>query len=153
MSAYGPQASSSQKNHSIPASRRALSSLLLLLAAATGLEAGGQNVTGDTGIPIKITNFCPATIWPALATQEGRGPTTHGFELVSQSSKELSVSQDWQGRVWARTNCSFNAEGTAASDGSRKACDTGDCNGILDCVVTVRPPCPLPPPPPSSTWF
>lgn len=139
MSAHGPPASSSQKNHSIPASRRALSSLLLLLAAATSLEAGRHNATGDTGIPIKITNFCPATIWPALATQEGRGPSTHGFELAPKSSKELSVSQDWQGRVWARTNCSFNADGTAAHDGGRKACDTGDCDGVLDCVVTVRP--------------
>ncbi|ELR07965.1 hypothetical protein GMDG_02824 [Pseudogymnoascus destructans 20631-21] len=135
MSAHG-QPSSSQKNHSIPASRRALSSFLLL-AAATGLEAGGHNATADAGIPIKITNSCPATIWPALATQEGRGPLTHGFELAPKASKELSVSQDWQGRVWARTNCSFNA------DGGRNACDTGDCAGVLDCVVTGNPPATL----------
>ncbi|OBT90115.1 hypothetical protein VE02_00953 [Pseudogymnoascus sp. 03VT05] len=143
MSALGQPASSSQKNHSSPASRRALSSFLLLLAAATGLEAGGHNATADAGIPIKITNSCPATIWPALATQEGRGPTTHGFEVAPKSSKELSVSQDWQGRVWARTNCSFNAKGTAASDGGRKACDTGDCDGVLDCIVNGNPPATL----------
>lgn len=54
----------------------------------------------------------------------------------------LLVSADWQGRVWGRTNCSFNVGGTGPSNlngnnGNGQACITGDCNGVLDCVVTV----------------
>lgn len=93
-------------------------------------------------IPLKITNKCTETIWPGLASQQGTGPGTGGFELESGSSKDLKVGDDWQGRVWGRTNCSFNDDGSgpsnkAGSNGGGQACKTGDCNGVLDCVVTV----------------
>ena len=93
-------------------------------------------------IPLKITNNCADTIWPALASRSGTGPEVNGFELSSGSSKNLTVGGDWQGRVWGRTNCSFNAAGTGASNlngnnGGGQACETGDCNGVLNCVVTV----------------
>lgn len=95
-----------------------------------------------TSIPIKVTNNCQETIWPAFASQAGTGPATNGFELDTGKSKSLSVGADWQGRIWGRTNCSFNAEGTGASNlngnnGAGAACGTGDCNGVLNCVVTV----------------
>lgn len=93
-------------------------------------------------IPLKITNNCAETIWPAIASQTGTGPDTGGFELKPGTSKDLKVGGDWQGRVWGRTNCSFNADGSGASNlngnnGGGQACQTGDCNGVLSCVVTV----------------
>jgi hypothetical protein len=93
-------------------------------------------------IPLKITNNCAETLWPGLASQAGTGPDTGGFELSSRTSKSLTVGGDWQGRVWGRTNCSFNAAGTGPSNlngnnGGGRACQTGDCNGVLSCVVTV----------------
>jgi hypothetical protein len=96
-------------------------------------------------IPLKITNNCADTIWPAIASQAGTGPDTGGFELPTGTSKDLKVGADWQGRVWGRTNCSFNAQGTGASNlngnnGGGRACDTGDCNGVLSCVVTGDTP-------------
>lgn len=96
-------------------------------------------------IPLKVTNNCPDTIWPALASQAGTGPGTGGFELKPGTSQSLVVSGDWQGRVWGRTNCSFNDDGSGASNlngnnGGGQACQTGDCNGVLSCVVTVCSP-------------
>jgi Thaumatin family len=99
-----------------------------------------------TTIPLKITNNCEDTIWPAIASQAGTGPSTGGFKLETGTSKDLTVSADWQGRVWGRTNCTFNAEGTGPSNlnginGGGQACQTGDCNGVLNCVVTVSQFC------------
>lgn len=96
-------------------------------------------------IPLKITNNCAETIWPGIASQTGTGPDTGGFELKTGISKSLAVGGDWQGRVWGRTNCSFNADGSGASNlngnnGGGQACQTGDCNGVLSCVVTGNTP-------------
>lgn len=95
-----------------------------------------------TTVPLVIQNLCPETIWPGIGTQAGTGAGTGGFELPSGSSKSFTVSADWQGRVWGRTNCSFNADGSGASNkngnnGGGAACTTGDCGGVLDCVMTV----------------
>jgi hypothetical protein len=103
-----------------------------------------SNSTASPGtvdsVPIKVTNRCGETIWPAFGTQAGKGPNTGGFELASGSLREVTVSDDWQGRVWGRTNCSFNADGTKSSNLRPQACETGDCNGVLSCVVTVGHP-------------
>jgi len=96
-------------------------------------------------VPLVISNQCEATIWPGIGTQAGTGPGTGGFELDSGSSRSLLISADWQGRVWGRTNCSFNAAGTRASNlngnnGAGAACTTGDCGGVLSCALTVSFP-------------
>lgn len=100
----------------------------------------------DGGMPLVISNNCADTIWPGIGTQAGTGPGTGGFELSSGSSNSLTVSADWQGRVWGRTNCSFAPGGASASNlngnnGAGRACDSGDCGGVLSCVNTVR--CPI----------
>jgi hypothetical protein len=99
----------------------------------------------DGGMPLIITNNCGETIWPGVGTQAGTGPGTGGFALTPGNSSSLTVSADWQGRVWGRTNCSFNVAGTGASNlngnnGGGAACGTGDCGGVLDCVNTVCEP-------------
>lgn len=130
-----------------------LLSLLLMTASATAshdvhfrlstpLIPRTVSPRTDRNIPLKITNNCAETIWPGLASQAGTGPDSGGFELKPGSSKSLAVGSDWQGRVWGRTNCSFNADGSGASNlngnnGGGQACQTGDCNGVLSCVVTV----------------
>jgi beta-mannosidase len=87
--------------------------------------------------PLLVTNYCPETIWPGISTQSGDGPKDNGFELKTGKTRNQTVSEDWQGRVWGRTNCSFNAEGTGPKSGSGRACRSGDCNGILNCQVGV----------------
>lgn len=91
---------------------------------------------GYTNAPLVISNQCTDTIWPAINTQHGTGPSTNGFKLAPGEQNNLTVSKNWQGRVWARTNCSFNDAGTGPSGGGvGKSCGSGDCNGQLNCVV------------------
>ena len=85
--------------------------------------------------PLLVTNRCPENIWPGISTQSGTGPSENGFQLKPGETKNQTVSEDWQGRVWGRTNCSFNDDGSASGPG--KACATGDCNGALNCKVGV----------------
>ncbi|TID17778.1 Osmotin thaumatin-like protein [Venturia nashicola] len=94
----------------------------------------GQDPINDT--PLTIVNQCPEDIWPAIGTQHGNGPSTNGFKLASGEQNNLTVSSNWQGRVWGRTNCSFNDAGTGpAAGGVGRSCGSGDCNGALDCKV------------------
>lgn len=93
-------------------------------------------------VPLNVLNLCPETIWPAIGTQAGTGPKSQGFELATGGWMNQTVSGDWQGRLWGRTNCSFNAAGTGAAtagglNGGGAACSTGDCGGVLNCVITV----------------
>ena len=111
-----------------------------LLSRQTG-SASSSNTT-----EIRIRNSCSETIWPGVGTQAGKGPETNGFELAAGSVKTLKVSDNWQGRIWGRTNCSFNEDGTRSANGQPSACGTGDCFGVLNCVTTVRfsrPPLPI----------
>jgi hypothetical protein len=92
--------------------------------------------------PLVITNMCQELIYPAIATQAGTAPSTQGFALDAGDTMNLTVGADWQGRVWGRTNCSFNSDGSGPStagglNGGGQACSTGDCNGVVNCVVTV----------------
>lgn len=91
-----------------------------------------------TSVPLVISNLCRETIFPGLLTQSGTGPGTGGFSLSSGSTKQFTVSEDWQGRVWGRTNCSFNSDGTAPASGiPGVACSSGDCGGIVNCRGAV----------------
>jgi beta-mannosidase len=87
--------------------------------------------------PLIVTNNCPETVYPGISTQSGDGPNKNGYKLDPGETNNQTVSEDWQGRVWGRTNCSFNDQGTAPKNGGYKACMTGDCNGIVDCKVGV----------------
>ncbi|KAL1302738.1 hypothetical protein AAFC00_003092 [Neodothiora populina] len=84
--------------------------------------------------PLVVSNNCGETIYPGILTQAGTGPASTGFELTPGTNKSQTVSHDWQGRVWGRTNCTFNSQGTSMGGG--KACGSGDCNGGLGCLVT-----------------
>lgn len=86
----------------------------------------------DRPIPLIITNNCPDTLWPGIASQAGDGPGIHGFELGSRKTKNLTVGPTWAGRVWGRTNC------TVGNDTA--TCQTGDCMGKLNCIYGVSVP-------------
>lgn len=89
--------------------------------------------------PLLVTNNCPDVIYPGISTQSGTGPKENGFKLDPGKTRNQTVSEDWQGRVWGRTNCSFSDDGSKPKDGGPKACGSGDCNGIVDCKVGVSP--------------
>ncbi len=93
-------------------------------------------------VPLVIKSLCSETIYPGIVTQSGTSPSSGGFELQTGQQRNLTVGADWQGRVWGRTNCSFNSQGTGpgnngGNNGGGRACGTGDCGGIVNCKATV----------------
>jgi len=117
-----------------------LSLALALLSPANAehhMKKHGQlHPRATTNTPLVVTNHCGETIYPGIVTQAGTGPSSSGFQLPPGSQKSQTVSSDWQGRVWGRSNCSFNSQGTAQGGGV--ACQTGDCGGTIACQATVR---------------
>lgn len=61
------------------------------------------------------------------------------FELAPGANKTLTVSDDWQGRLWGRTNCTFDSSGRN-SGGNPRACSSGDCGGNIQCRGTGEVP-------------
>jgi hypothetical protein len=113
--------------HSIP---------LILAAFVTLVQAASADTPSSR--PLIITNQCSDTIYPGILTQAGEGPADTGFKLDPGVSHTQSVSEAWEGRVWGRTNCSFNTDGTLpANNTPGKACLTGDCAGSVSCKVSV----------------
>ena len=73
-----------------------------------------------------ITNNCSFTIWAGALPGGGR-------EINKGGTWSLEVAPTKSGRIWARTNCSFNGSGIGT-------CQTGDCGGLLQCEVGGSPP-------------
>ena len=99
-------------------------------------------VERGSSVPLVVTNKCSDVVYPGIITQAGTPPSSGGFKLNSGETKNFTVGQDWQGRVWGRTNCSFNSAGTGPSNaggnnGGGRACGTGDCGGVVNCKGTV----------------
>lgn len=100
------------------------------------LKLTSRQSNGSNNTPLVVTNYCADTVYPGIITQSGNGPQSSGFELSSGSNMSQTVSSDWQGRVWGRTNCTFNNNGGGGKSSST-ACGTGDCNGAVECQVTA----------------
>ncbi|KAJ4887882.1 Pathogenesis-related thaumatin superfamily protein [Raphanus sativus] len=81
-----------------------------------------------------ITNNCPFTIWPGTLAGSGTPPLpTTGFKLDVGQSVSIPSVLGWSGRIWARTGCNFDANGTGK-------CTTGDCGGKLECAGSGAAP-------------
>ncbi|CAG7895896.1 unnamed protein product [Brassica rapa] len=81
-----------------------------------------------------LTNNCPFTIWPGTLAGSGTPPLpTTGFKLDVGQSVSIPSAQGWSGRIWARTGCNFDANGTGK-------CTTGDCGGKLECAGSGAAP-------------
>ncbi|GFP85158.1 protein p21 [Phtheirospermum japonicum] len=78
-------------------------------------------------IVFNITNNCPYTVWAASVPGGGR-------RLDNGQSWTLNFPDGPRlARIWARTNCTFNAAGNGT-------CLTGDCDGQLECQSYGAPP-------------
>ncbi|KAJ0963344.1 hypothetical protein J5N97_028466 [Dioscorea zingiberensis] len=75
----------------------------------------------------EIINQCPYTIWAAAIPGGGQS-------LVSGQNWTINVNARMdEARIWARTGCTFN-------DSGHGNCQTGDCNGLLECQTYGTPP-------------
>ncbi|KIX07329.1 uncharacterized protein Z518_01982 [Rhinocladiella mackenziei CBS 650.93] len=102
--------------------------------ASTSLYIHPRDIT----LPLRVTNACNEAIWPAILTQSGTGLAKSGFMLTPGESNSQTVSGDWAGRVWARTNCSF-----PTSEQGGAACATGDCDMCPECQSAGQAPATL----------
>nr|XP_051222490.1 PR5-like receptor kinase isoform X2 [Lolium perenne] len=84
-------------------------------------------ITTSEATTFYITNRCPYTIWPAAV------PIGGGMQLDPGKAWTLNTGETNSTRLWARTGCSFDGNGTGT-------CQTGDCGGLLACKAYGRPP-------------
>jgi hypothetical protein len=74
-----------------------------------------------------ITNKCNYTVW-AAAFPGG------GVKLNTNESWNVNITDGTSNaRIWGRTNCTFDNLGLGK-------CQTGDCNGTLECQTVGTPP-------------
>jgi hypothetical protein len=75
-----------------------------------------------------LVNDVQQTIWVGAGEQTPQPAlTTTGWVLPVGHSLTITVPDKWNGRIWGRTDCSFNSVG----DGH---CETGDCAGKFQCA-------------------
>lgn len=92
----------------------------------------------NSDLPLVVTNNCDEVIYPAILTQSGTGPGKSGFRLEPGASTPQTVSADWRGRVWGRTNCTFDEDGNVPSSGQGGTpCSSGDCGVFVQCPGAV----------------
>lgn len=101
------------------------------VAAPTGPVAGNQRV-------VQVINNCAQTVYAGAFFQTGTQflPNNGGWMMPAGSSNSFTLPVPWSGRFWARTGCSFDASDTGS-------CETGDCNGQLECGTTSAQPASL----------
>ena len=79
-----------------------------------------------SGATFNIVNNCSCTVWAAAVPGGGQ-------KLDNGQTWTLSVNSRIKGtRAWARTGYSFNSSGHGQ-------CETGDCNGLLECQAYGKP--------------
>jgi hypothetical protein len=107
-------------------SRRTALGIFAGATAALGLGSVGLSSSrawADSGT-FTLVNQSGQTIWPGVYGSNSI-PDGGGFELASGASTTLTVPANWSGRIWARTYCTTNSDGSFS-------CETGDC-GALAC--------------------
>ncbi|KAL8281243.1 hypothetical protein RQP46_006277 [Phenoliferia psychrophenolica] len=56
-----------------------------------------------------IINKCTYTVWPASAASIGTAPTQDtGWEQKAGATVSFTLPEQWNGRLWGRTNCDFS---------------------------------------------
>ncbi|XP_047118776.1 pathogenesis-related thaumatin-like protein 3.5 [Schistocerca piceifrons] len=90
---------------------------LLVLAVASLSE----------GRTFQFQNKHEETIWVGSLGNPGHQSINGGgWEMAAGTTMTVNVDDSWQGRIWGRTGCKFDASG-------RGSCQTGDCGGVLKC--------------------
>jgi hypothetical protein len=73
-----------------------------------------------------VINNCKQPVWVAIGSQMP-APEGGGFKLDAGQTRTIVFPNGfWSGRLWGRTNCTFDAGGIGH-------CETGDCGGKLGC--------------------
>ncbi|HEX3642074.1 MAG TPA: thaumatin family protein [Ktedonobacteraceae bacterium] len=71
-------------------------------------------------------NTMSQTVWVGMSSSKYI-PLNGGWALAPNASMSVTLPYKWGGRIWGRTGCTFNSAGMGS-------CETGDCNGRLQCA-------------------
>jgi hypothetical protein len=93
--------------------------------AARSLPATVASASTRPLRPVTFVNRTRETIWVAATPGSISGRT--GWKLPADDSLTIQVANNYNGRIWGRTGCRFNAHG-------RGHCQTGDCGGLFQCT-------------------
>ncbi|XP_010529553.1 PREDICTED: pathogenesis-related protein R major form-like [Tarenaya hassleriana] len=79
----------------------------------------------------EVRNNCQQPVWAASSAP---GKPASGRRLGQGETWTVTADPGTtQGRIWGRTNCNFDGSG-------RGSCETGDCNGALECTSYGQAP-------------
>ncbi|KAK3009980.1 LOW QUALITY PROTEIN: hypothetical protein RJ639_010950, partial [Escallonia herrerae] len=96
--------------------------VFLLVFVASGMRlCVGTNFT--------IINDCKETIWPGITPNSNF--SGGGFTLKQGQSAVFAAPPGWGGRIWGRTGCNFDNNGSGT---------TGGCGGSIKCTGLGAPP-------------
>ncbi|EEF33760.1 Protein P21, putative [Ricinus communis] len=104
--------------------------LLLALFFIFFTITSGQNASSTK--TFTLLNNCKETIWPGIITK-GNDSDGKGFPLKPGQTNLHYAPIGWSGRIWARTGCNFDKNGTGT-------CQTGSCGAYLNCSGPSSPP-------------
>ncbi|PSN38884.1 Thaumatin-like protein [Blattella germanica] len=75
-----------------------------------------------------------STVWIGTLGNSGKpSPNNGGFQLDVGKLETVMTDDDWAGRFWVRTGCSFDENGNGH-------CETGDCGNKLECAGAAGEP-------------
>ena len=89
-------------------------------------SASAAAVAGAGTRLITFVNLTAQTIWPAAEADPKQPLASTGWVLAPGASVSFAMPDHWNGRLWGRTGCSFDAAGSGH-------CVTGDCAGRFQC--------------------
>ena len=108
--------------------------LALLVALGEPVAVGTPSSAGPVAKAVRegprrvtFVNHMDETIW--VGASPGNAPASlavTGWKVPAGHQITIIVPNHWNGRFWGRTGCDFDAAG-------RGGCQTGDCNGRLQC--------------------
>jgi Thaumatin family len=75
---------------------------------------------------VTFVNDTSQTVWPAAQADPSQPLAETGWVVAPGQSVTITMPDHWNGRLWGRTGCSFDASGTGH-------CVTGDCAGRFQC--------------------
>ncbi|XP_074560003.1 pathogenesis-related thaumatin-like protein 3.5 [Curcuma longa] len=105
----------------------------LLLKLLTLLFLSGARRTEEARV-FTIVNYCKTTIWPGITP--GEDFDGGGFALNPGESVVFTAPVGWNGRIWGRTGCNFDSDGTGS-------CQTGSCGNTIKCGASGQTPATL----------
>ena len=107
--------------------RRVAVALIVVIVTSVAVisSAGAASSPPTPARAVTFVNNTRQPIWVAATPGSVTGQT--GWVVTAGQSVTVHVANNYNGRIWGRTGCQFNASGHGH-------CQTGDCGGLFQCA-------------------